>query len=294
MEKRFRVLTFPAISICPRYYLAALLLLVTLVFPAVSQTNELPVISANREIGVSFEPSLIAYREYVGGAIQDSEHGWIPGVGLKASIIRNSLGITNLLLNVSYDFNSGSSNHHSKSLTGGSSLSYDAPFRSNDISFGIGKGFLPTSRFLVAPQVGFEYREWLRKLPEALLAIRENYTFWGPGAALNASYNALHGLVLKARVGAEYTISPTNATIGNPATHVPNLTLALGNRPVWQAELGVDGAITRSVHAFTDIAYSHFGFGKSAIARFGNGGTELEPASVTDLARVRVGLAWCF
>jgi hypothetical protein len=268
--------------------------LVTAVFPAVCQTNEPPVISANREIGVSFEPSLIAYREYVGGGVQDSEHGWIPGVGVNASLIRDTLGIKNFLLNVSYDFNTGSSNHRSKSLTGGSPLAYAAPFRSNDISFGIGKGFLPTSRLLVAPQVGFEYREWLRKLPEALLAIRENYTFWAPGAALNVNYNALHVLVLKARVGAEYTVSPTNATIGNPARQVPNLTLALGNRPVWQAELGADWAITSSVHAFADVAYSHFGFGRSATTSFGNGGTESEPSSVTDLARVHLGLAWSF
>jgi hypothetical protein len=273
---------------------ALLLFLFTMVSSSECQTIEDSVIQVNREIGLSFEPSSIAYREYVDGAVQDSEHGWIAGFGVNESIMVDALGVKDVLLEATYDFNTGSSDHRSKSLTGGNPLSYSAPFKSNDVWVGIGKGFLPMSKLVLTPESGFEYREWLRKLPLALLAIRENYTFWAPGAALSANYELVHALVLKARVGADYTISPTLNTIGNPAGQVPNLAFELGNRPVWRAEVGADAAITHSVHAFANVDYSHFGFGKSAVAHFGLGGSEYEPNSVTDLTKVRVGMAWSF
>jgi hypothetical protein len=69
----------------------------------------------------------------------------------------------------------------------------------------------------------------------------------------------------------------------------------LGTRNVWQAALGTDYAISRRIHAFAAIDYSHFGFGKSA---FESGGPiepqQYEPNSVSDLAKVNVGLAWSY
>jgi hypothetical protein len=92
--------------------------------PAACQNRESAVVQANEEIGVSFRPSYIAYDEYSHGAVQDSEHGWIPDVGAKATGVVNALKVTNLLLGVTYDFNNGASNHWSLSLNGGSPLSY--------------------------------------------------------------------------------------------------------------------------------------------------------------------------
>lgn len=270
------------------------ILLIGPALPVAGQTKEYAVIQACREIGVSFEPSSIAYREYENGEEQDSEHGWIPGVGAKASLVQDRFKLTNLLFDVTYDFNDGSSDHRSKSLTGGSPLHYSAPFRSNDVSFWIGKGFLPTPKLFLTVEAQAEYREWLRQLPQALLAIREDYTFWAPGLALGASYNPLHHLVVKAKAGFGYTISPTNATIGNPTNQTPNLTLALGNRSVWRTTAGADWAITRRFHTFAEANYSHFIFGRSATEHFGDGGSELEPSSVTDLTKVNMGLAWSF
>lgn len=274
------------------FTLAALLAAVAL--PVAGQTAKSAVIQANREIGVSFEPSSIAYREYENGGEQDSEHGWISGVGAKASVVQDRFKVTNLMAGMTYDFNDGSSDHRSKSLTGGSPLRYWAPFRSNDVLFWVGKGFLPASKLLLTIQVEAEYREWLRQLPLALLATREDYTFWAPGLGLGASYNPLRHLVVKANAGFGYTVSPTNATIGNPTNGTPNLTLALGNRSVWRANAAADWALTRRMHMFGEANYSHFIFGRSATTHFGAGGTELEPSSVTDLTKINMGLAWSF
>jgi hypothetical protein len=277
------------------FIVGVFLCLLASVPPATCQGNEQTLIRANQEIGISFAPSLIAYREFVGGTVQDSEHGWISGVGIGASLMHDVPQMKNLLLAVNYDFNQGSSKHRSQPLGGGTTeLMYQAPFRSNDVLVGVGKGFMPSSKLLIAPLAEFEYREWHRELPQAFLAIREDYTFWAPGAAMQVDYAPLPILVLKARVGAEYTVSPMVSTIGAPSRNVPNEVFFLGNRPVWQAKLGIDWAIIPSVHALIEGSYSHFGFGNSAVAYFGNGGNEYEPSSVTDLAKVNLGIAWSF
>jgi hypothetical protein len=279
----------------PRYISISLLFLVGMVSPVACQTKDYAVIQANKEIGVSFRPSYIAYDEYSNGTVQDSEHGWIPGVGAKATAVVNALKVTNLLLGLTYDFNNGASNHWSQSLNGGSPLSYSAPFRSNDVLFWVGKGFLPIRKLLLMAEAESEYREWFRQLPEAGLAIRENYTFWAPGAAVGCTYNPMSYLVIKGKAGFGYTVSPVNATVGNPNGQVPNITLALGDRPLWQTEGGADWGITRAVHAYADVTYSWFAFGRSANSYYDNGKKyEYEPSSVTHLTKVAVGLAWSF
>jgi hypothetical protein len=221
----------------PRNISISLLLLAGLVSPVACQTNDNAVIQANQEIGVSFRPSYIAYDEYSDGTVQDSEHGWIPGVGAKATAVVDALKVTNLLFGVTYDFNSGASSHRSQSLNGGSPLSYSAPFRSNDVLFRVGKGFQPIRSLLLTAEAESEFREWLRQLPEAEFAIRENYTFWALGVAFGASYNPVSSLVIKGKAGLEYTVSPVNATVGNPNGQVPNVTLGLGHRPLRKAGL---------------------------------------------------------
>jgi hypothetical protein len=268
--------------------------------PAACQNQENAIVEANREIGISFAPSLIAYREYkTDGTVQDSEHGWISGLGANASLMRDTLKMTNLLFEATYDYNDGASKHWSENLssTGPPTLHYMAPFKSNDLLLGIGRGFMPNAKLLLAPGIEAEYREWHRDLPEALLSIEEEYTFWAPGVDVSCSYSPFHLVVLKTRLGFQYPVAPTNAGIGNPTGAVPNFTFALGHRPVWQADLGIDWAFSRSVHAIAGIDYSHFGFGKSAVASYYDNGVlkgELEPSSVTDLAKVNMGLAWSF
>jgi len=97
--------------------------------------------------------------------------------------------------------------------------------------------------------------------------IREDYTSRAPGFSLYASYNLRSSLVINGKTGFEYTLSPANATVGNPngPVPVPNAILALNSHPLWQFEGGVDWAITRAIHSYTDASYSRFGFGIRAI-----------------------------
>jgi hypothetical protein len=263
------------------------------------QSKDSAVVHANQEVGVSFSPSYIAYSEYSNGVVLDSEHGWIPGFGVKAAAVFNALKITHLLAGTTYDFNKGTSNHCCLPLNvnGGISLTYAAPFKSNDLLFWLGKGFLPTRQLLLTVQGESEYREWLRQLPAAALDTRENYTFWAPGFALGASYSPSSSLTIKGKVGFGYTVAPANAGGGNPNAPipVPPVTMILGSHPLWRLGGGEDWAITRVIHAYANTDYSRFGFGRSINYYYDDGNqSHHEPSSVTHLVRVNVGLAWSF
>ena len=64
---------------------------------------------------------------------------------------------------------------------------------------------------------------------------------------------------------------------------------------LWQFEGGEDWAITRALHTYADASYSRFGFGSSVNYHYDNGLlSHHEPLSVSNLAKVDVGLTWSF
>lgn len=257
------------------------------------------VIQANREIGVSFSPSNIAYNEYQDGGVLDSEHGWVPGVGMKATGMFDALRMTNLLVGATYDFNHGTSSYCCLTLSsnGGVSVNIADFFRTNDLFIWAGKGFLVKPKLLLTATPEAEYREWLRENATGRFDIREDYTFWAPGFALGASCNPRSSLVLKARAGFEYTVSPVNAGSGNPnaAVPVPPSNMVLRPHDLWQFAGGGDWAISHAIHAYADAGLSRFGFGASPNQYYDGGAlSHHEPSSVTNLTRIDAGLAWAF
>jgi hypothetical protein len=273
------------------------LFIFVLAAPAVSfswcQNSKPTVLQANREIGVSFSPSYIAYTENDDNGFSNSEHGWVPGVGLKVTEVFDALKVTNLLVGATYDFNNGHSNH----LNVGSALITPSGFRSNDLSFWVGKGFLLAPNLLVTAEPEAEYREWLRLLPNGEFDTREDYTFWAPGIALGLSYSPRSSLVLKVKAGFEYTVSPVNAGGGNPnaSIPVPPVNLILRPHPLWQVAEGGDWAFPHAIHVYVDPSYARFGFGRSPNYYFDSGHmSHHEPSSVTNLLRIDAGLAWAF
>jgi len=264
---------------------------------AACQNKEPAVIQANREIEVSFSPSYMAYSENGDNGFADSEHGWVPGVGVKVTDIFDAMKMTNVLVGVTYDFNRGNTNHQN----GGSALVTPVGFRSNDLSFWVGKGFLLAPNLLLTAEPKAEYREWLRLLPNGEFDTREDYTFWAPGLALGASYSPRSSLVMKARAGFEYTVSPVNAGNGKPnpssqiPASVPAVNMILRPHALWLVAERGDWAFTHAIHAHADATYSRFGFGRSVNYYFDNGNYyHYEPSSVTNLIRIDAGLALSF
>lgn len=261
-----------------------------------AQGQTLPVLAVNRELGLSFSTSWLYYRESgTSGLTLDSEHGWTPGFSVKGSVIGDIASIDNVFASITYRFNTGYSHHSSRPLSGnGSNIDYPAGSTKNDIVGEVGKGFLATPDLLLTPVAQLEYREWLRTLPKAGLAIQEDYTFFAPGGGLRASYAVSPELVLNGKLGLEYEVSPSLATVGNGNEHVPSLNFNLGAGPVFQAGLGADYALYSPLHLYLDAAYTRFGFGQSATAHFGTSGTELEPSSQTDEISIDLGVALAF
>jgi len=268
---------------------AFLLALFALPLSAPCQDKSPAITATNREIGLSFSPSLIAYGEY-GPAWLNSEHGWIKGGGFKASAPFETLR-SQWLAEATYEYNDGTSKH-----TMPNASPMVAAFITNNMFVGIGPTFAPTSRFSVTPGADVEYREWHRGLPFNELDLIEHYTFWAPGIGVRAAYNPLGGFVVAARGGFAYTVFPTMAGSGDPAVQVPPHTFSLNPHNVWQASLGVDYPMGRRIHAFAGIDYSRFGFGASTSTYEGPvlKGQHHEPSSVTDLGRVNVGIAWSY
>jgi len=273
----------------PQRLFALFLALLALSLSAERQDKSPTIMAVNREMGVSFSPSVIGYGEYV-PAWLNSEHGWVIGGGFKASAPFEALR-TRWLAEATYEYNDGTTKHTMPNIA-----PTVAAFITNDMFVGVGPTFTPTSRLSATPEAYAEYREWHRGLPFNVLDLIEHYTFWAPGIGVRGAYNPSGGLVLTARGGFAYTVSPMMSGSGDLTTQVPPHTFSLDQHDVWRAGLGADYAVRRRIHAFGGINYSHFGFGKSTGASAGPiiGGQHHEPNSVTDLGKVNVGIAWSY
>jgi hypothetical protein len=273
----------------PQRQSALVLALLAIPLSASGQEKSPTITAVNREVGIYFSSSYIAYAEYL-PAWFNSEHGWVAGGGLRASAPLKTLK-TDWLTEASYEYNDGTTKH-----TQPNTSPMVSAFVTNDMFVGVGPTFTPASRFSVMPEADVEYREWHRGLPGNDLDLIEHYTFWAPGTGVRAAYNPLGRLVATARGGFAYTVFPTMAGSGDASKQVPPHVFSLEPHDMWQAGLGIDYAVSRRVHAFGGVEYSRFGFGASASAYAGPILNEQhhEPNSVTDLARVNLGIAWSY
>ncbi|HTV54320.1 MAG TPA: hypothetical protein VMI06_05340 [Terriglobia bacterium] len=269
--------------------LASILALLAVCVSAECQDKNPAITAVNREVGLYFSSTHIAYAEYL-PAWFNSEHGWDTGGGFKASAPFRTLR-TDWLTEASYEYNDGTTKH-----TQPNTLPVVSAFVTNDMLVGVGPTFAPAARFSLTPVADAEYREWHRGLPGSHLDLIEHYTFWAPGVRVRVAYNPRDRVVLTGQSGFAYTVFPTMAGSGDASYQVPAHVFSLEPHDVWRAGLGVDYAMGRRVHAFGGIEYSRFGFGASADTYYGPGLklNHHEPNSVTDLGRLNLGIAWSY
>ena len=269
-------------------YLCVIAFLV-LSLPALCQDKSPPITAVNREIGLSFPPSLIAYHEY-GPAVLNAEHGWVAGGGFKAGGSFRFLG-SEWLSETSYQYSDGTTRHTQPNLP-----PYAAGCVTNDVFIGIGPSFTPTPRFSWTLEANAEYRKWRRGLPFNKLDFIENYTFWAPGVDARVAYNPVGHFVVTARGGFAYTVNPAMSGSGDAPNEVPPHVFSLDQHNVWKTGLSMDYETGHRLHVFAGIDYSRFGFGASASTYEGPilKGQHHEPDSVTHLAKANVGIAWSY
>lgn len=263
--------------------------LLVLSLPALCQEKSPTISAANREIGLSFSPSVIAYHEY-GPAALNAEHGWVAGGGFKAGGSFRALG-SEWLAEASYQYNDGTTKHTQPNRTPSV-----AGCVTNAVFIGLGPSFTPTPRFSWTPEAEAEYRKWHRGLPFNQLDLIENYTFWAAGAGVRGAYNPAGHLVVTARGSFAYTLYPAMSGSGDAAKEVPAHVFSLDQHNVWQTGLGMDYATGHRLHVFAGIDHSRFGFGASTSTYEGPvlKGQHHEPDSITHLTKLSVGIAWSY
>jgi hypothetical protein len=261
------------------------------------------VVEVNREVGISASGLFQGYSETnvnpaLNARTADSEQGWVPGFGVKASAMFNAFAIDNVFAAVRYNYNNGNTNY--------SGYSVNPPFKQisessgevvNDVGIEIGKGFLLLSdKAILIPALQAGYRTWDRVLPGGF-SPEESYRFFAVGIGLRGDYAVTDRLAVMAKVGWEYTIDATDQTAANPGDSKPANLLDLGSRPIYQISLGADYRVTEHIHTFFQVDYTRFSFGQSQDAFYTVGRRlmyEYELPSLTNDVLLQFGVAWGF
>jgi hypothetical protein len=269
--------------------------------PTQASADSIPVVNVSRELGLSLSGLFQSYHEqspFLGLRTLDSEQGWVPGFGAKATAIVDTPPISNVYVAIRYNYNSGT-------------VTYSAPYpfgitrylRSgetiNNVNVEIGKGILLFSdEAILIPLVQAEYRNWDRTVAGGITP-NIDYSYFAAGLGLRAAYMLTGKLALTGKVGWQYTIDPKATSVANlnPYSLEPSFLFHLGSGPVWQATIGTDYRISDHVHCFLEMAYSHLGFGHSPEtfgSIYGLKGFAVEPKDVTNDLLLQLGVAWGF
>ncbi len=234
----------------------------------------------------------------VSGTVSDSEQGWVPGFGARASTMFNAFGVENIYASVRYNYNNGNTSYQGRSVNYPyASISESSGEIVNNAGVEIGKGFLLLSgRAMVIPLVQAGYHSWDRLIPGGF-SPEEVYTYFSAGVGVRGNYALTDRVVLSGKIGWEYMIGAADQTSANPFFSKPANRLTLGARPIYEVSVGADYRLTEHLHTFLQADYSRFGFGQSAPAYYTVGAQqryEFEPSSETDNLLVQLGVAWTF
>jgi hypothetical protein len=252
---------------------------------AVPSSNE--IISVNNQFAVDFAGTHVDYMERdTGGAPLDSETGWVPGVAVSASLMRD-WGVHNLYLYGQYTWTTGHTAYVGS--TGGPYGSFTntdgADLSNADIR--IGEGFDFPHDMMLTPYFGLGWHDWARNLPGSS-GYHEDYSNWYAGAGLMFQVVPAPRWVLSANglVGSTFDASMVTSLIPGGYPITPQ-TYNLGSSAIFMAGFAADYAITQAIHVNFGVDYVGFGYGKSPASKIDG---SLEPDSKTSYVIAKVGL----
>jgi hypothetical protein len=254
--------------------------------PARAQT--LPVIQANREIGIGFSTLYRDYRESfpAGTPGRDREGGWTPGVAAAASWMGDLGALRNLYGAVGVAYHAGAQNYRGSLFGSDTGLDFRSGLANTTVKAELGKGFLVSPRLLITPAATVGYQLWNRDLGPGQ---SEDYRTFMAGAAVRADYQMARRLVLRGQLGLAETVDPR---ITFRFQH--SYGAALAARPVYRAGAGLDYALAARFHLTADAQVSRYGYGRSRNLATLEKGLIFEPASTTTDSQLQLGLAYAF
>jgi hypothetical protein len=249
------------------------------------------IIASNNQISVDFVSRAFAYKEtndasripsLPSGAPLDSETGWVPGVGVSASVMKNLI-VSNLYLSLEWQHLDGKTDYkgsYQSCVTPGcyGTVTGKSGAVVNDLDGRIGKGFELGRSAMLTPYFGIGYHDWVRNP-----GYKEDYSNGYAGAGLLLQWSPINRLVLSANgfVGTTFgsNIDVTGAFSG-----------ALGDSAIYKAGFLADYAVTQHVHLNTGVEWQSFKYGESAIY----GGGMFEPSDHQDYLTVKAGVGYAF
>jgi hypothetical protein len=240
---------------------------------------------SNNQISVQFAATEFNYKETMDGLPFDTEKGWVPGVGVSLSLMRNWF-VDNLYFNVQFAWENGKTDYVGAyqgypfgslvSTSGTTVYDYDLRF---------GKGFAPQPDFMATAYFGGGYHEWDR-----MVNAGENYSHGYAGGGLLVQWSFMSRFVLSVDGFVGRTIDPQIKVATIPGEIVGS-TLALGSSAIYKVGLSGDYAITRSLHVNAGVEWDAFDYGKSALDPTRN---YFEPYSDTSNVTVKAGVGFAF
>jgi hypothetical protein len=243
------------------------------------------IIASNNQITLQFVDTYLNYLETGGdygtapGPL-DSEKGWVPGFGVKASVMKNWL-FGNDYLEAEFSRSVGNTGYVGSLLGGvfGSVVMPDgATF--TDFDFRWGRGFAVQSNSMITPYVELGYHQWIRAVN-----LGETYTNEYAGLGVMAQYAPVSRLVLSANgmVGGTFN---SHIDVAGPF----GFSDSLGNSVLYKLALSSDYAVTKSLHVSASVDYTDFSYGASPLQPSGF----FEPHSTTGITTVKVGVGFAY
>lgn len=256
---------------------------------------ESPIVRSNNMIGISFADTHIDYTETGNGVLGadgvtlDTEKGWVPGVRITASLMRDLI-VDKFYLAGAFTWNNASTKY-TGSLIGGvfGSVVQDDGAIVKDFDFRIGKGFDITSNFMVTPFFGFGSHYWDRKVNAG-----EVYSHDYIGLGLMLQYALTQQLVLSADALAGRTMgAKIDVAFIDPVFN--GFAGGLGNSGLYKVGIGADYAVTKAFHLNAGLEYTAFRYGMSGLYFLGDSSCCVgEPRSTSSTVTARVGVSYAF
>jgi hypothetical protein len=261
---------------------------------------EVGIKAVNNQIGLSFGGQHIDYvEEDTYGAttngVLDSEKGSQPGLKVHYTLQGDRLGIKDLYFKASYGYFKGTTHYdgYIQSYTTGAITPYnsDTHTSSTDAQLKLGKGYQLGSSTQLTPYIAYNYRQWERDSSFDLYGNLEMYSHDAGSIGLLTQYAITPNLV-----------ASFDASIGkmfNAQMEVDHYyKFDLGKRTLYTFELGLDYALSKEWHLFSNLQYMQYRYGESntvPVAVNGVGMVDfIEPNSKSKILQIYVGAAYAF
>jgi hypothetical protein len=252
------------------------------------------IIAANNQLSVDFLATSFGYTEYSAfatpviplGAKADTEGGWVPGINVDFSLMKNWF-VDNAYFDAQLSWSGGNTHYVGSNIKGGTPYGSVTTSDSADVfdtDFRFGKGFAIQNNFMLTPYLGFGTHYWSRG-PNP-----EDYSDDYLGGGLLAQVAVAPKFVLSGygliggTLGSHFSTSPT------PTGSVGSWSSGLGNSVIYKAGISADYALTANIHINAGLDYVNFAYGESGASPY----QTVEPHSTTSNLMLKVGLGYAF